>query len=386
MLTTESAGAKTDSVRHQLWLSLAKLSALVAILASSLLYVHYLDPIDSGLCGRESGCEAVRTSGASYFFVPYLNVPLLGMIAYGVVLLLALAVPEGDASRRRRPLLRLRNIAALGGVLALVLIIVQALIIKAFCWLCVVVDVAAVVAAFASIAAVQSPRPQRRLLERWAWGGLGVLAAASPLLYSWLKPPPPLPAAIREIQQPGKINVIAFADFECPWCRRLHPVLEQVLEPYQDRIHFQLLHAPLPGHPQSETAARAAVCAEQRGQGSAMADLLFAGALDEASLLEYANRLNIPADWFERCLNAPSTQARVEADLALLQRSDFLGLPTTYIGDERIVGARPPGVYRAALERAAHDDSEWHVSSSLLIWFGLGAALALIWTGARRNE
>ncbi len=372
-------------MRHTLWLSLLKICALVAVLASSLLYVHYLDPIDSGVCGRESGCEAVRTSGVTYFFVPYLNVPLLGMIAYSVVLLLALLVPEGGVQRQARALVRLRNVATLGGVLALALIVVQALVIGAYCWWCVVVDVAAVAAAFASLAAVQSPLAQRHLLKRWAWGGLGLLAISSPLAYAWLKPPTPVPAAIRELHQPGKINVVEFADFECPWCRKLHPLLKQVLEPYQDRVHFQLLHAPLPGHAHADAAARAAVCADAQGQGAAIVDLLFAGELDQASLVAYAERLNIPVDWFERCLTDPTTQARIEADLARLRESDFQGLPTTYIGNERIVGARPPGVYRAALERAAQAEGGLHVSGGLLLWGSLALAAALVWAGWRRN-
>lgn len=370
-------------MRHQLWLSLLKICALVAVLASSLLYVHYLDPIDSGVCGRESGCEAVRTSGVSYFFVPHLNVPLLGMVAYSVVLLLALAVPEGDGARQTRALLRLRNIATLGGVLALALIVVQALVIGAFCWLCVVVDVAAVAAAFASLAAVQAPLSQRHLLRRWAWGGLGALAISTPLVSSWLKPPTPVPAAIREIYQPGKINVVEFADFECPWCRKLHPLLKAVLEPHRNRVHFQLLHAPLPGHPHAESAARAAVCAEATGQANAMVDLLFDGELDAASLVAYAERLNIPVDWFETCLNDPRTQARIDADLARLQQSDFQGLPTTYIGNERIVGVRPPGVYRAALERAAHAEGGLHVSGGLVLLVSLALAAGLVWAGRR---
>src|ERR1043166_2946725 len=83
--------ATRSGIPARLWLLGAQLWVCVALLASSVLYVHYLDPADSDFCGLRSGCETVRRSGFSYFFgSPYLSLPLFSILAQSALLLLSL--------------------------------------------------------------------------------------------------------------------------------------------------------------------------------------------------------------------------------------------------------------------------------------------------------
>ena len=35
---------------------------------------------------------------------------------------------------------------------------------------------------------------------------------------------------IAALQVPGKITIVSFTDFECPFCRKLHPILHGIID------------------------------------------------------------------------------------------------------------------------------------------------------------
>jgi hypothetical protein len=45
------------------------------------------------------------------------------------------------------------------------------------------------------------------------------------------------------------VEVVEFSDFQCPFCLRAYPTVNQVLSTYGDRVHFVYRNYPLPNHP-----------------------------------------------------------------------------------------------------------------------------------------
>jgi uncharacterized membrane protein/thiol-disulfide isomerase/thioredoxin len=364
------------------WLNLYRGLCLAAVLVSALLYVHYTDPGDSSLCGGASGCEAVRQSGFAYFGSPYLNIPLLGIVAYAVLLLDSLG--QLTAARVKR----IRLMAGVGGVLALGFVVYQALVVGRFCWLCLIVDGCAIGAAFVAQAAAPGTTADAGApgLRRWAWLALFALALALPLTWPVLQPPSVVPSQVRELFVAGKINVIEFADFQCPHCRRLHPTLKALVEEYGDRVHFRRLHMPLASHALAEGAAKAAVCGERLGQGEPMADRLFEGELGPEHYLGYAKELGLDRARFEECLEAPETSKAVDDDIERFHKADLRGLPTTFVGDQLVRGARPMAVFKDAFEQAAQQKQPISVAGELFVAAGVALALLLVWLGRVRRR
>jgi protein-disulfide isomerase len=171
---------------------------------------------------------------------------------------------------------------------------------------------------------------------------------------------------------------VEFADFECPYCRKLHPILKQLEERNGSAVRLVRLHMPLLSHPHSMPAAQAAVCAELEGKGAEMADALFSGALDENRLLAYATRLGLEPQRFQACRAAASTEARINADRELLESADFRGLPTTYVGRQRVIGLADAALYQDLVdrERAGREP----VTLSGWLFLGLTACLVLFVT------
>ena len=379
------------------WLLGAQLCTCLALLASAALYVHYLDPADSDFCGLRSGCEAARRSGLSYFFgSPYISLPLFSMLAQIALLSLSLRRGKdraralargGPAALWALPELTLFAAAGLGGVLAVALIAYQGLVLGAFCWLCLVTDASVIGAALCALGWASAAREQEQLppspLRPAAWFGIAAVLVAAPMLWNGVRPETPVPASIRALYVPGKINVVEFADFECPFCRRLHAVLKPVLAEYGERVAFQRFMRPLEMHPHAELAARAGLCAAAQGKGEEMADRLFAITLSEESIAGAAEALRLDPARYDSCMGSPETTAELERQAALLPDDQFKGLPTTYIGGAMILGVPSELALRDALERALRPPRA-SLSGPVYVALTVLALAALSWLGRRR--
>jgi predicted DsbA family dithiol-disulfide isomerase/uncharacterized membrane protein len=378
------------------WFVVLRAAVLIALLGSSALTIDYLSPIPS-FCGAESGCGKVQESGFGYLGEAGIPLPVLGLAAFTVLFTLSLL--PGARRRLAAP------VAIFGGVFGVFLLVLQGAVVKAFCQLCVAVDVSAIVAAAAGIfvlrsktepAAAEGPRPAPGTaggpasdpplagepLREWAWGALAVLAVVAPLVWPSFRPAPDVPREIAAYFQRGKINVVEFVDFECPFCRLLHPQLKALVAEYGERVNFVRLDLPLAMHPSARDAARAHLCADAHKQGDAMADALFESEdLSQPALVAAAQKIGLDASAFRACLAAPETEARLKKSERILRDTGLMqGLPTTFVGAKMLVGAQEDATLRAAFEEAA-SGVDSGVPGPLYAAFFLLAAGVVIYLG-----
>jgi protein-disulfide isomerase len=189
---------------------------------------------------------------------------------------------------------------------------------------------------------------------------------------------------VRALHTPQVVTVVELSDFECPYCRALHPVLDELLAKHGQRVRLVRMSFPLPGHPHARGAARAYYCAEAQGRGDAMADVLFSSSeLEAADIAGYARSIGLDPIRFAQCVADPAIDRRIDGDIATVIAAGFDGLPSVWIGDTRILGFdRDAGEapYAAALERALHGASPWTNAPWLVLAL---AALVMCWPGLR---
>ncbi|HEX7600634.1 MAG TPA: thioredoxin domain-containing protein [Polyangiaceae bacterium] len=320
----------------------------LALLASTALLIDYLRPVPL-FCDEGGGCNAIKhTSYAAWGGVPTPVFGIVGFLSMGI-----LAMLRGDIVR----FLHLVGASA-AACFAGFLIYLQ-ISLGHICPYCMIVDVSSLVLLPLVFLRLRGEidGPMRPI-------GQGIVVAAlvsafvGPVLaHAFIKPK--LPDVIaREIKKtpPGQVTVVDFADFECPFCRQTHEDFQPILAKYQGRLRIVRKQVPLDHiHPHAMTAARAACCGEQMGQGEAMADRLF--SIDKEQLTpdgctQLAKELGLDEARFRACMDDPKTQAKIDADKAEFKASGAHGLPTIWIGTQKIEGQQGPEALQVAVVRA----------------------------------
>ncbi len=146
-----------------------------------------------------------------------------------------------------------------------------------------------------------------------------------------------------------------FSDFQCPFCARAVPVVNELEKELGGDVRLVWKHLPLPFHANAVPAAVAAEAARQQGKFWEMHDRLFASqaALSEAAYRAAAKELGLDLARFERALKDPSTRARVEEDANAAAAAGVTGTPTFVVNGEPVTGAAGlKDAVRRHLERA----------------------------------
>jgi hypothetical protein len=113
-----------------------------------------------------------------------------------------------------------------------------------------------------------------------------------------------------------------------------------------------------------------------------MADYLFSAQdLRPRATRDAAAELGLDVEAFARCIRDAKTESRIRREENLIPKEEFLGLPTTYVGAERIVGAQPEEKFRDAFEAAARGEGQSGVPAPLFWTLAIAAAFGIVFAG-----
>ena len=198
---------------------------------------------------------------------------------------------------------------------------------------------------------------------------LAAPAGAAPAPAAPAEPPPdqvyelPVP---RNAPSRGPANapvtIQLFSDFECPFCSRVGPTIEQVVERYGNQVRIVWRNYPLPFHQNAMPAAEAAMEVFAQG-GSAKFwryhDVLFQNqrALTRPDLERYAEQLGgIDMARFRRALDNHPHEAGIRAEMdAVTEAGARIGTPSSFINGRLVQGAQPFPAFEAAINQALAD-------------------------------
>ncbi|MET0533569.1 MAG: thioredoxin domain-containing protein [Steroidobacter sp.] len=139
------------------------------------------------------------------------------------------------------------------------------------------------------------------------------------------------------------VQLIEFADFECPFCASFHGTIETVRERYPTQIALTYIHYPIPGHRFAEPAARVAECAGEQGRFEAMHARLYKGQ-DQFGLKpwsEFATDAGVPdLATFGSCIQKTDPLQSVIEGRELAEQLNVRGTPTVIVNGWQL--ARPP--------------------------------------------
>lgn len=128
------------------------------------------------------------------------------------------------------------------------------------------------------------------------------------------------------------ITIIEYSDYECPFCSRFHPTMNELIA-NNDDVRWIYRHFPLSSiHRDAQKAAEGAECAGDQGKFWEMTDLLFAGAgVTRPQLSQYAKTLGLNVSKFDACVDNGDFADKVAADAADAQGAGGTGTPFSVI-------------------------------------------------------
>jgi protein-disulfide isomerase len=139
------------------------------------------------------------------------------------------------------------------------------------------------------------------------------------------------------------VTVVAFIDYQCPYCARAHESLDEVTRRYGDSVRIVFKHNPLSFHPDAELAAQAALAANDLGGFEALHRKLIENQkeLDRDHLVEYAAAVGIERVPFEAAIDSGAFGKDVKSDIALAERIGVNATPYFFINGRPLRGAKP---------------------------------------------
>lgn len=118
------------------------------------------------------------------------------------------------------------------------------------------------------------------------------------------------------------VKIVEYSDLECPFCKRFHLTMQEVMNAYGDKVAWVYKHFPLDNiHSKARAEANAAECAGEQGGSKIFwdyIDRIFAvtpsnNGLDLNELPNIARSLNLDIKKFEQCLIANKYAQRIES-------------------------------------------------------------------------
>lgn len=149
------------------------------------------------------------------------------------------------------------------------------------------------------------------------------------------------------------VTVVMFTDFQCPTCAKTHPILQDLLKQYGNRVHFVVRDFPLNIHPDAAKAAEAANAAHAQGKFFEYIDLLYRNqnALSVPKLKEYATQIGLDRAKFDLALAQGTYLKEVLHDLEDGGVYGINGTPSIFINGRKVIDISATGLQQA-LDRA----------------------------------
>ncbi len=127
----------------------------------------------------------------------------------------------------------------------------------------------------------------------------------------------------------AKVTIVEFSDFQCPFCQRAIPAIDQALSENTGKVNLAYRHFNAAGHPLADKAGEAYECAIDQNKGWEYHDKLFevTPALELTQLKQYAVELGLDAGAFNTCLDSGAKAGVYQADRQLASQYGVGGTP-----------------------------------------------------------
>jgi protein-disulfide isomerase len=188
--------------------------------------------------------------------------------------------------------------------------------------------------------------------------GSGMMADSSGP--TWADDESPIPVSSKDPvwgSRTAPVTIVQFSDFQCPFCSRVEPTMDQVKTTYgPDKVRIVWKNKPLPMHPNAKPAAEAAQGVFALKGSDAFwkfHDTAFKNqsALSPASYEQWAQAAGVDVAKFKAGILAHTWADKVEKDEALSTQVGVSGTPAVFVNGILLSGAQPFDKFKAVIDQ-----------------------------------
>lgn len=149
----------------------------------------------------------------------------------------------------------------------------------------------------------------------------------------------------------AKAKIVIFSDFQCPACRNVSDLLEEIYQSNPGKVLVIYRNYPLDQacngavrHKMHEHACKLAVmarCAGRYGKFWPFHDIAFAkqSELSDGSEMQWATQVGLSSDQIKSCETDKSIQAKIREDIDIGNKLNIQGTPSVYVNGRLFKGS-----------------------------------------------
>lgn len=153
------------------------------------------------------------------------------------------------------------------------------------------------------------------------------------------------------------VTIVEFTDFQCPFCTRARPTINQVLDLYKNDVHYVMRNFPLEFHSFAKKAGAAALCANDQNKYWDYSAKLWENqtALDVTNLKKYAADLKLDSKQFDECVDSDKYLKQVNQDQQDGAKVGVSGTPSFFVNGKMLTGAQPLDAFKKLIDEELRD-------------------------------
>ena len=112
------------------------------------------------------------------------------------------------------------------------------------------------------------------------------------------------------------VTVTAFLDYQCPYCAKIYPLLQELLKKYPNDVKLVIKHFPLPMHKFAEKAALAALAAAMQNKYEKVTELFFTNftTLNDETIRKYVQEAGVDMQKFDKDIESAEVKDIMQQD------------------------------------------------------------------------
>lgn len=193
------------------------------------------------------------------------------------------------------------------------------------------------------------------------WGLYALVTAPGPSQNSLLQSMPPLSAnEITFGPTNSKATLVEYADFQCPACRAYYPLVKQLNQEFNGKLHYVYRFFPLTAiHQNAIVSSEAGLAAAKQGKFLEMADLLFTNqptwesSTDAESIfVGYAKQLGLNTDQFTADMHSKTTADYIQKQEDAGTNAGINATPTFFLNGKQIQNPSSYDEFKQLIQQA----------------------------------